>query len=376
MRRSLPSGHGFSQACDLFGFPRLSWSLCASSLPDCSSLNPFLVLLSLKNRVHIDSPCMDVIRIERAEFYELLYLRNYVLGCRRHHGIKIPRCLPVNQISPAVALPRLDKREVPAYPALHHILSSIKLTRLFPLRHHCSGSGRRIKRRNPRSSRANPFRKGPLRIQLQLHLPARHQLLEQFILADVRRNHLPYLPLFQQNSDSKSVHSRIVRHNRQVLRSLPSHRRNQILWNPAQPKPAHQDRHPIAQLLDPHIRRRNPLIHAQLQTAVPKASQQPALAPLSRQQRSPALLFERLIKRHNRKVPITATAGVCTARWRIRNRLRGPGTPAVRANRPDAGRTNRATPKAAPGSSAQCRARSNKGSPPTAACRASRGPPV
>src|SRR5258705_3132602 len=148
--------------------------IVALSLPNRPSLNPFLVLLSLKNRVHIDSRCMDVIRIERAELHELLGLRNYVLGCRRHHGIKIPCCLPVNQISPAVALPRLDKREVPAYPALHHILSSIKLTRLFPLRHHCSESGRRIKRRNPRSARANPFRKGPLRIQLQSQPPPCH----------------------------------------------------------------------------------------------------------------------------------------------------------------------------------------------------------
>ena len=114
---------------------------------------------------------MHIVRVELSQLHEFLHLGNHILSRRRHHRIKIPCRLPINQIPPPVALPSLHKRKIPAYPALQHILPPIKLPRLFPLRHHRPETRRRVKPRNPRPARSNPLRKRPLRIQLQLQLP-------------------------------------------------------------------------------------------------------------------------------------------------------------------------------------------------------------
>src|SRR5580698_6658570 len=205
---------------------------------------------------------MHVIRIQLPQLHQLLHLRNHILRRRRHHRIKIPRRLSIYQIPPPITLPSLHKRKIPANPPLQHILPPIELPRLFPLRHNRPNARRRIKPRNPRPARSYPLCKRPLWIQLQLQLPRRDKLFEQLVLPHIRRNHLLHLPVLQQQPNPKIIHPGIITNNRQILRPPPPHRRNQILRYPTKPKPTHQNGRPIAEPINPHIRRRNPLIHA------------------------------------------------------------------------------------------------------------------
>src|SRR5579863_10269641 len=191
------------------------------------------------------SPAYARIRIQFPQLHQLLHLSNYIFRRRRHHWIEIPRRLAVNQIPPPIALPRLHKRKIPANPSLQHILPPIKLPRLLALRHHRAHTSGRIKTRNPRPTRSNSLRKRPLRIQLQLQLPARDQLFEQLVLPHIRRNHLLDLPVLQQQPNPKIVHPGIVADNRQIFSPPPPHRRNQILRYPTKPKPTHQNGRPI-----------------------------------------------------------------------------------------------------------------------------------
>src|SRR5215471_4637117 len=115
--------------------------------------------------------------------------------------------------------------------------------------------------RIPRAARANSFRKGPLRIQLQLHFPACHQLLEQLVLAHIGRNHLLHLAFSEQHPDAESVDAGIVRNNGQVPGALPFYRRNQILRNPAESKPADQNGHSVFQVRNCLVRRSDSFVH-------------------------------------------------------------------------------------------------------------------
>src|SRR5215813_12382942 len=190
-------------------FPRTARVI--SCLPGGPAFDPLLVLRPLKNRVHIEPRRVHVIRIERTEISKLFHFRNHVIGRGCHHRIEIPRRFPVNQIAPAVAFPGLDEGKVSADSALHYA--------------------------------------------------ACHQLLEQLVLAHIGRNHLLHLAFFQQHADAESVDAGIVRNNGQVPGALPLYRRNQILRNPAESKPADQNGHSVFQVRNCLVRRSDTFVH-------------------------------------------------------------------------------------------------------------------
>src|ERR1700730_13779144 len=83
-----------------------------------AALDPFLIVLTLENGVDVDAGSVDLVWLKFAEIDELLYLRDHVVGGSGHHGIKIASRLAVNEVAPAITLPSLDERKIPAYAPL------------------------------------------------------------------------------------------------------------------------------------------------------------------------------------------------------------------------------------------------------------------
>src|ERR1700674_2307704 len=111
--------------------PKLSNS---ARLPHRPPLNPPLIQLTLENTLHIHAGRVNLIPIQLARFHQMLHFGNRHLSRRRHHGIKIPRRLSVNQIPQHVTLPSLHEGKVSIQPALHHVRSPIELSGFFSFR--------------------------------------------------------------------------------------------------------------------------------------------------------------------------------------------------------------------------------------------------
>ncbi len=75
---------------------------------------------------------VDRFRSQRALLDDLFHFRNHAIRRRRHDRIKIPRGLAIDQVSPAVALPRFDESEIPAKRAFKNVISAAKLANFFP----------------------------------------------------------------------------------------------------------------------------------------------------------------------------------------------------------------------------------------------------
>src|SRR5215470_14647403 len=105
---------------------------------------------------------MHVVRFERAEFDEFLDFGDDVVGCGGHHGIKVPRGLAVDEIAPAVTLPRFDECEIAANAALHHILATIEFARLFAFGDHRAVSGWSVEGGDSRPTRTDSLGKRAL----------------------------------------------------------------------------------------------------------------------------------------------------------------------------------------------------------------------
>src|SRR5467141_3162365 len=102
------------------------------ALSDRSLFDRLLVADSLKYGVHKDSRCVHGIGWQRSQFNQLLHFRDHIIRRCRHHGIEIPRGLAIDKVAPAVALPRLDEREVPPQTALKNIFAPVELPGFFP----------------------------------------------------------------------------------------------------------------------------------------------------------------------------------------------------------------------------------------------------
>src|SRR5579859_372271 len=91
-------------------------------LPHCLFFNRPFVTVALKNRIHENPRGVNGLRLELPKFHEFFDLCNDVLPRCRHGRIEISRGLPESQISPAVSLPRLNKRKISSQPGNHYVI--------------------------------------------------------------------------------------------------------------------------------------------------------------------------------------------------------------------------------------------------------------
>src|ERR1019366_6544973 len=126
-------------------------------------LDAFFVVRPLEDALHVNTGGVYLVRFDFSGFDQVLHFNNGHLGCRGHHGIEILRRLAVHQITPTVALPGFDEREVGFQGPLQHIRPAIKLASLFALGNHRPKSRRSVEARNTRSASADAFREGALR---------------------------------------------------------------------------------------------------------------------------------------------------------------------------------------------------------------------
>lgn len=82
-----------------------------------------------------------------------------------------------------------------------------------------------------------------LRGQLDLNVAAQIRLFKHCILAHIRANHASDLPISKEQPEPGVLQSRIVADDRQLADVLVAcERPDQVLWHPAQPKAADQQR--------------------------------------------------------------------------------------------------------------------------------------
>ena len=93
---------------------------------------------------------------------------------------------------------------------------------------------------------------GALRVELELELAGKVELLEQLVLADVGRDHLADLAAFQQQAEPGAVDPGVVGDHREVLDAGRDHGVDQHLGDAAQAEAARHDRHAVLE----HVRQR------------------------------------------------------------------------------------------------------------------------
>jgi hypothetical protein len=92
---------------------------------------------------------------------------------------------------------------------------------------------------------ANALGQGALRIELQLELTGEVELLEQFVLAHIGRDHLLDLPGLQQQAEAEAVHPAIVRDDGQVFHPRVPNGADEVLRNAGEAKAPGHDGHAV-----------------------------------------------------------------------------------------------------------------------------------
>src|SRR5262249_17889008 len=143
------------------------FDLCraASRIPlsDRSLLDRFFVILALEDPLHIDSGRMDAIRIELADLDQLFDFSDGDLAGGGDHWVEVARGLAIDEVAPAIALPRFDDREVAVDRVLEDALPAVardlKDTSLAAVGAHGAGAGGREERWDARAAGAQPLGK-------------------------------------------------------------------------------------------------------------------------------------------------------------------------------------------------------------------------
>src|SRR5713101_298269 len=103
-------------------------------------------------------------------------------GGSGHDRVEIPRCLAINEITPLVAFPSLNEREISLQGALEHEHPAIIFPSFFAFSDYSSVARWREERRNTCSGCPDALRKRPLWHQLHLKLTSQSEFLEELVL--------------------------------------------------------------------------------------------------------------------------------------------------------------------------------------------------
>src|SRR5580698_8857927 len=189
--------------------------MTSAPLPGRALLDRLLVARALEHALDVDRRQVDMVGVELADLDELLDLDDRDLAGLRAQRVEVARRLAEHEVAPAVALPRLYDRELAADRALEHAVAAVELARLFAVGDLRAVAGRREERLDPGAARAQSLGERALRTELDLELARQEQLLEHFVLADVRRDHLLDLALREQHAEALIGRAAVVRHDRQ-----------------------------------------------------------------------------------------------------------------------------------------------------------------
>src|SRR5260370_8208969 len=99
-----------------------------------AALDFLIVVEALEDGVDEDAGSVDLVGRELAEFDELFYFSDYIIGSRGHHWIEVARSLARDEIAPAVPLPGFDEGEVATQRPLHPLLAPTQSPAFLPLR--------------------------------------------------------------------------------------------------------------------------------------------------------------------------------------------------------------------------------------------------
>src|SRR5271157_1162 len=241
---------------------RLPYVVYALPAPHGPFFDALLVVRSLEYPLHVDAGRDDAVRIQYAQFHQFFHFGNGHSGGRGHHGIKIARRLAINQVSPPVALPRLDKGEVGSERALQQVTAPVELAHLLAFGDHRTHTRRRIEAGDAGAAGPDALRQCTLRHELQLDFTAECQAFEHFVLAHVASHHFGDLPRLQQASQAELIHARIIAYDREVLRAFASHGVDEVFGNATEPETADHDRRAVGEVGNGGVRIGEDLVHS------------------------------------------------------------------------------------------------------------------
>src|SRR5215813_12851777 len=187
----------------------------------------------------------DVIGIDLAWLNEMLDFRHRH-SCRgRHRGIEIPRRLPIDEVTLAIALEGMDDGEISHKPGLHDVSLAMEYPHFLAARNVGSGASTREEGRDAGAAGADSLRQGALRIELDLEFARKVLLSKQLVLPHVGRDHLSDLLGFEKYSEPNTVDPGIVGHHGEVSDARVADCPDQCFRDAAQPETTSHDQHTV-----------------------------------------------------------------------------------------------------------------------------------
>ena len=162
--------------------------------------------------------------------------------------IEIPRCFSVGatlRTKPTTAC--LDDGQIRTQPSLPYVRLTAEIFLRLTFRNDGPHPGAREEGGYACAAGADTFRQGSLRIELKLQFAGQELLLEQLVLADIRRNHLSDLSGLQQLPQTETVSSGVVRNHREARDPRRLDLRNEALGIADETKTAGHDCHSIVE---------------------------------------------------------------------------------------------------------------------------------
>ncbi len=151
-----------------------------------------------------------------------------ILAGRRHHRVEIARGLAVDKVALGIALPGVHERKVGDQAGFHDVRSPLKISLFLALGDLGADAGLGEERGDAGTTGAHTLGQCALRVEFDLEVASEKLLGEQFVLANVRRDHLLDLPRLEQQAEPRAVNAGIVRHAGEVFHAGIAERRDQI----------------------------------------------------------------------------------------------------------------------------------------------------
>lgn len=195
----------------------------------------------LHDPINKNSRRVDLVSVEFSRLNQLFDLGDANLSACRNHRIEVARGFAKDEISEMVALPGLHERDICANRPLENISLSVKDLVWLALGDDGAKPRAGVEGWDARASCAQSLGQCALGCELELEFAGHKLPLELGVFANVTRDHLAYLPGFQEQSKPPIVDAGVIARDSQVLRATLPQCDDEILWDSAEPKSAHRD---------------------------------------------------------------------------------------------------------------------------------------
>src|SRR5215469_18646525 len=173
-------------------------------------LDAFLKRLTVDDALYEDAWRVRTAGIERARLDQLFDFRDRDPRCGRHDRVKVAGRLAIEEVALPVGLPGMNDRKIRGEAALHYIGLAIEFAGFLPFRHQRADPRFGEKGRDPGAASADALRQGALRIEFELELAFKVELLEELVFADIGRDHLADLPALEQQTKAGAINPGII----------------------------------------------------------------------------------------------------------------------------------------------------------------------